>query len=589
MSALKKLHDAESIASVADILGFQTKKLAYILYVQHDSLKYKEFDIPKRSGGVRRIAAPQGGLKLLQRRLADLLQDCLDEINKAAGDNQAKPFSQISHGFKRGLSIRTNAKKHRNRRYVFNVDLTDFFGSINFGRIRGFFIKDKRFHLNPKVATILAQIACFKQSLPQGSPCSPVISNLIGNILDTHLVRLAARTGCIYTRYADDLTFSTNKRCFPGSIAIHSDDDNHAWMPGPELLRLVNHSGFAINQKKTRMQYRCSRQEVTGLVVNEKVNIRREYRHNTRAMAHRLFTKGNFLLPTYGKDTNGNYLLEMKPGSLNQLHGRLGFIDGIDRDNMGKLPISKESQIKSKETIYRRFLFYKEFYAASNPVLICEGWTDYVYIENALRQLASHYPSLISSDDNGKVTFSIKRFKYPPKSSRSHTAEILGIKGGVGDFINFINSYKREFDRFSVPGMEEPVILLIDNDDGGNKVLNCVFSMLGIENKEIRKEKKKTAYIHVYRNLYLIPTPLQEKQHTSQIEDFFDPSTLEIKINGKSFNRSNEDATATTYGKAVFARKIVEEMASSINFEGFVPLLDRIEKVIEIHYAQRKK
>lgn len=589
MSALKKLHDAESIASVAGALGFQTKKLAYILYAEPDSSKYKEFDIPKRSGGVRRIAAPQGGLKLLQRRLADLLQDCLDEINNAASDNQAKPCNQISHGFKRSLSIRTNAKKHRNRRYVFNVDLTDFFGSINFGRVRGFFIKDKRFHLNPKVATIFAQIACYKQSLPQGSPCSPVVSNLIGNILDTHLVRLAARTGCIYTRYADDLTFSTNKRCFPRSIAIQSDDDNHVWIPGPELLRLVNHSGFAINHKKTRMQYRDSRQEVTGLVVNKKVNIRREYRHNTRAMAHRLFTKGSFLLPTYEKGEKGNYSIEMKPGSLNQLHGRLGFIDGIDRSNLEILSTSKEAQIKSKETIYRRFLFYKEFYAASSPVLICEGWTDYVYIENALRKLVSYYPSLISLDNDGKVTFSIKRFKYPLKSSRSHTAEILGIKGGVGDFINFINSYKREFDRFSVPGMEEPVILLIDNDDGGNKVLNCVFSMLEIDDKEIRKEKKKTAYIHVYRNLYLIPTPLQEKQHTSQIEDLFDASTLEIKLNGKSFNRSNEDATATTYGKAVFARKIVEEMASSINFEGFVPLLDRIAKVIEIHYAQRKK
>jgi RNA-directed DNA polymerase len=353
MSALKKLHDAKTIADVAGILGFHAKKLAYILYVQPDSHKYKEFGIPKKSGGVRRIAAPQGGLKLLQRRLADLLQDCLDEINKnAAGDSQAKPLGQISHGFKRGLSIRTNARKHRNRRYVFNIDLIDFFGSINFGRVRGFFIKDERFHLNPKVATIFAQIACFKQSLPQGSPCSPIVSNLIGNILDTHLVKLAARTGCIYTRYADDLTFSTNKLCFPRSIAIQSDDDNHVWMPGSELLRLVTYSGFAINQKKTRMQYRCSRQEVTGLVVNKKVNIRREYRHNTRAMAHRLFKKGSFLLPTSEKDANGNYSLETKPGSINQLHGRLGFIDGIDRYNIEILSTAKESQLKSKETIY---------------------------------------------------------------------------------------------------------------------------------------------------------------------------------------------------------------------------------------------
>jgi RNA-directed DNA polymerase len=585
MSALKRLKNATTIAEVADILGFKTKALAYILYRQPDSFKYKEFDIPKKSGGVRHIAAPQGGLKLLQRRLADVLQECLNEINNATASDQSKPFVDVSHGFKRKLSIRTNAKKHRNRRYVFNVDLIDFFGSINFGRVRGFFIKDARFCLNPKIATILTQIACFKQSLPQGSPCSPVISNLIGNILDTHLVKLAARTGCIYTRYADDLTFSTNKRCFPKSIAVQSDDDNHIWIPGSELLRLVKHSGFEINPKKTRMQFHCSRQEVTGLVVNKKVNIRREYRHNVRAMAHHLFTKGSFLLPVYEKNANGDYSLEMKPGNLNQLHGMLGFIDGIDRYNIERVSTAKESQIKSKETIYRRFLFYKEFYAASKPVLICEGWTDYVYIENALRQLASNYPSLISLDDNEKVNFLIKRFKY----SRSHTTEILGINGGVGDLKRFIPLYKSEFECFSAPGMEQPVILLVDNDKAGNEVLGVVNNMVKRSKKTRTKVDDSELYIHIHRNLYLILTPLQSGRSESQIEDLFDASTLGIEIDGKSFNRSDGKATETTYGKAVFAHKVVQEMASSINFEGFVPLLDRIAKVIESHYAQRKK
>jgi RNA-directed DNA polymerase len=589
MSVLKKLHDAQSIADVAGILGFKTKKLAYILYVQPESLKYKEFVIPKKSGGTRSIAAPQGGLKFLQRRLADILQDCLSEIdNNVTNDEKSKSFDQISHGFRRGFSIRTNAKKHRNRRYVFNVDLTDFFISINFGRVRGFFIKDKRFHLNPKVATIFAQIACFKQRLPQGSPCSPVISNLIGNILDTHLVKLAAQTGCTYTRYADDLTFSTNKRCFPQSIATQSNDNDHVWIAGSELLRLVNYSGFEINPKKTRMQYHFSRQEVTGLVVNKKVNVKREYRHNVRAMLHHLFKKGKFFLPVYKKDENGDYFSDLKPGSLNQLHGRLGFIDSIDRYNTEILSASNkshESQIKSKETIYRRFLFYKEFYVAAKPVLICEGKTDYTYIENALRQLVSSYPSLVSLDDNGKVTFAIRRFK----DYKSHTAETLGIKGGVGDLKKFIPTYKSEFKHFlAAPGMKEPVILLVDNDKAGREVLSVVSNMVKKGNKAKLTIDNDGSYIKVCHNLYLILTPLQEGQTESQIEDLFDASTLGIEIDGKSFNRSDEPATETTYGKAVFARKVVEEKASSINFEGFVPLLDRILKVIERHYTQRK-
>jgi RNA-directed DNA polymerase len=293
--------------------------------------------------------------------------------------------------------------------------------------------------------------------------------------------------------------------------------------------------------------------------------------------------KGSFFIPTYQQGENGNYSLEMKPGNLNQLHGRLGFIDNIDRYNTELL--SAESQKKSKETVYRRFLFYKEFYVASKPVLICEGWTDYVYIENALRQLAPNYPSLVSLDSNGKATFGFRRFK----NTRSHTAEIIGIKGGVGDLKNFIPLFKSEFEHFSAPGMKEPVILLVDNDKAGKEVLGVVCNMQKKSKRTKTKIDKDESYIHVHRNLYIISTPLQEGQLESQIEDLFNAATLGIEIEGKSFNRSDEKATETTYSKAVFARKVVEERASSINFEGFIPLLDRIEKVIESHYAQRKE
>ena len=176
----------------------------------------------------------------------------------------------------------------------------------------------------------------------------------------------------------------------------------------------------------------------------------------------------------------------------------------------------------------------------------------------------------------------LKRFK----DSRSRTAEILGIKGGTGDFKKFVPSYKSEFEHFPDDGMKEPVILLVDNDKAGKEVLGVVANMKK-GGKARQRIDNNEPYIHIHRNLYLILTPLQGNKEESKIEDLFDASTLEIKIDGKSFNPSNEDATEKTYGKAVFARKVVEEMASSINFEGFIPLLDRITKVIEIHYAQR--
>ncbi len=291
MSKLAELKSAAGRDDVAKLLQMNLKGLTAILYTIPIPNHYTTtFEIPKRGGGVRVIKAPDDKLKLLQHKLSKLLQDCLDEIN------QAKPkMDRIVHGFKRDRSIVSNAKEHRHRRWVFNIDLKDFFPSIHFGRVRGLFIKDKNFALNPAVATILAQIACDGNALPQGSPCSPVISNLVAHVLDMHIVRLAARVGCTYSRYADDLTFSINKKDFPAEIAgVDQTQSPHIWVPGRQLQEIITHSDFKVNTKKTHMQYRDSRQDVTGLVVNRKVNIRREYRHSVRAMVHRLFRTGKF-------------------------------------------------------------------------------------------------------------------------------------------------------------------------------------------------------------------------------------------------------------------------------------------------------
>jgi hypothetical protein len=183
MSRLKNLKSAVTLGDLAGLLQFKPSRLSYILYKQPTPSKYTTFEIPKRKGGIRTIKAPFPPLKLVQQRLSILLQDCVDEINKAKNGED-----RIAHGFKRKRSIITNARQHRNRRYVFNIDLEGFFPAINFGRVRGYFIKDKSFTLAERVATVIAQIACHENALPQGSPCSPVISNLIAHALDIHLV-----------------------------------------------------------------------------------------------------------------------------------------------------------------------------------------------------------------------------------------------------------------------------------------------------------------------------------------------------------------------------------------------------------------
>jgi RNA-directed DNA polymerase len=333
-------------------------------------------------------------------------------------------------------------KRHRNRRWVFNLDLQDFFPCVHFGRVRGFFIKDKNFALHKDVATVLAQIACDGNALPQGSPCSPVISNLIAHALDMHIVRLAAKVGCSYSRYADDLTFSTNKKQFPKEIACQEELELHRWRPGTELLEIITHSDFKVNEKKTRMQYRDSRQDVTGLIVNRKINVPREYRHNVRAMVHSLFRKGSFQI--YGSvTTDGVTMLGMRDGSLDELQGRLGFIDGIDLYNKTVADAKDEpNHLSTKESMYRQFLIYRDFYTAEKPVILCEGKTDIVYIKHATRSLAPQFPELVETVE-GELRLKVRLYKYP----KSSTGRILGLKDGGSSHLNkFITTYKRDTD-----------------------------------------------------------------------------------------------------------------------------------------------
>lgn len=579
MSQLAALQAASTLHDVAALLGFKASSLAFILYKKPAVDKYRKFDIPKRMGGVRQITAPADDLKLLQRRLADLLQNCQDEINQKLGRTDDGPNpDRLAHGFKRRRSIITNAKAHRRRRFVFNLDLENFFPSINFGRVRGYFLKDKNFALKPTVATVIAQIACFEGALPQGSPCSPVISNLIGHVLDIHLVKLAAKEGCRYTRYADDLTFSTNKPEFPASIAVRSALNEHEWEIGPSLAALIAKGGFAANVKKTRMQYRDSRQEVTGLVVNRKVNVRAEYRHSVRAMVHHLFTKGSFFFESIVIDPTGAKTVVQQPGRLEQLHGMLGFIDGVDLQHRKRPAGSRRSpeDLSSKELIYRRFLLYKDFYASSVPVLVCEGKTDNVYITHAIRSLANAYPKLATVDPNGKIAILLRRFRY----SGTSTGRILGLGGGTGDLTHFLRTYLTEARRFKAPGMQHPVIVLIDNDQGAN----AIYSLIG----QLKKSPKPTGlenFIHLDGNLYVVPTPVGPKNAPSMIEDFFDLKTRSMQLKGKSFDPSNDYETATHYGKSDFAHKIVQPNATSIDFTNFKPILDRFVEVIDAHAA----
>ena len=563
MSFLTILKNAKSLHDVADLLRYKPKSLSYVIYKM--PVKYETFTVPKRTGGVRTISAPRPELKLLQRRLSDGLQSCWDEINTAK-----KITKPISHGFRKGASILTNASVHRGRRFVFNVDIKDFFDSINFGRVYGFFVKNKDFALSENVAKILAAIACHDGKLPQGSPCSPIISNLIGQILDIRLAQLAHRHGCSYSRYADDLTFSTNERIFPSAIA--SSNIDHSWVAGVALSKIIEKAGFQLNPKKTRMQYLDSRQEVTGLIVNRRINTRPEYRRLTRAMTHQLVTTGKFQITAMKADALGKLVPSKIDGNIRHLQGMFGFIDWIDwrykkaRGTLAGMP-------SSIDKVYKRFLMHRDFWASSLPVILCEGKTDSVYLRGAIRRLATAHPNLVLMSAAGKAEYKVRFFNYSYTSQR-----ILDLSGGASVVKKFITEYIKSVKKTPAPANQKPLIVLLDNDSGGKVFYSLI------------KEYKKTPvngmddFYHLAANVYVVFTPIAKPSDNSSIEDFFEPALLATKIDGKSFNADNEGLDKNTeYGKADFATKVVRPNIAKINFDKFDPILARLEGVIEAH------
>jgi hypothetical protein len=429
--------------------------------------------------------------------------------------------------------------------------------------------------LNVDVATVLAQIACHENSLPQGSPCSPVISNLVAHLLDMRLVRLASEAGCTYSRYADDLTFSTNKRDLPPEIALPSGDEgvgSHLWLPGEALRTVIQSAGFRINAQKTHLMYRASRQNVTGLVVNQKISVRREYRHNVRAMVHGLTKTGHFeLLGVTQKD--GQAVLEKRPGTPNELHGMLGFIDSIDDYNRTQTSDSTSNTKSSREKVYRDFLIYSIFYAAGTPVIICEGETDNIYLTHAIRSLAADFPALAEIMPDGKIRLKVRLYKYP----RSSTARLLDLNGGSSGLAKFIATYKKETERFAGPGLAEAVVIVYDNDDGAQSIRSAIKNasrMVPIGNEP---------FVHVVKNLYALPTPPAAGTASSKIEDFFDAATKATVIGGKTFNGDKGADRDKHYSKMVFAHQVVRPKAQNLDFSGFRPLLTNLVAAIDKH------
>ena len=262
-----------SARDVAKLLNIEYRRLVYHIYKVPPKKRYKIFELPKKSGGIRQISTPQTALKIIQWKLNQVLQTVYEP----------KPST---HGFVTGKNIVTNAQAHAKKRYILNLDLKDFFPSINFGRVRGMFIATP-YGLTPEVATVLAQICCHNNQLPQGAPTSPIITNMICAKMDSQLQRLAKACKATYTRYADDITFSTTLKKFPESLAkVVTEEGEEKIILGEPLLGVIAENGFQVNENKIRLQTKGNHQEVTGLTANKFPNVDRRFIRQVRAMLH---------------------------------------------------------------------------------------------------------------------------------------------------------------------------------------------------------------------------------------------------------------------------------------------------------------
>jgi RNA-directed DNA polymerase len=338
---LQLLNFSKKIISKEKTIPFTITQLNF--YISKDSKKfnsdkkfYNTFEIKKKSGAPRTIHAPCKGLLEFQKTL-NIILHALHTPHEAA------------NGFVPNKSIINNAKKHVGKNYVYNIDLKDFFPSIDAARVWGR-LTVPPFNLGSsgkrkQIANMVKTLCCHTMIverivdsnwikletsvLPQGAPTSPTLTNAICERMDIKLTGLANRFNLDYTRYADDITFSSNHNTYKllsnKEEAIFEKETTF----DIELRRIIEDQKFQIKETKIRLQKRGYRQEVTGLIVNDKINIKRSY---IKTLRHNLY-----LWEKYGYDKTyelflNRYLKEKghtkkgNPNMLMVLEGKLLYL-----------------------------------------------------------------------------------------------------------------------------------------------------------------------------------------------------------------------------------------------------------------------
>jgi RNA-directed DNA polymerase len=260
-----------------------------------ESCFYRTFQIPKKRGGERQIDAPYPSLKMVQNWI-------YNEILKKFRSHFAV------NSFVAQKSIINNAKIHVNQPNILKIDIQDFFPSINFSTVFYLFYN---FGYTRKVSFYLAKLCTLNDSIPQGAPTSPCISNLIFRDIDWQLYKLAKKSNLKYSRYADDI-------CFSGIISKELKINIIR-----SIKKILIKRGFKVNNTKTAFLHKNQRQIVTGIIVNEKLSVKKEYERKIRQEL--------YYIQKYGIKSHLGFIGEKRNNYLKHLLGKIEFICQVSK------------------------------------------------------------------------------------------------------------------------------------------------------------------------------------------------------------------------------------------------------------------
>ena len=275
------------LASIEQDLGFPAKTLYGLS--NNPEKHYRAVRIPKRDGGVRKLSVPDPILKRVQRAIADQILAYY-------------PVSRYATAYTVGSSVQRNARPHVGKGKLLKLDIEGFFDHITYSRVKNIVFYEEKF--SEPIRVLLTMLCYYKESLPQGAPSSPAITNIIMYEFDETVGAYCRARGVAYTRYCDDMTFSGN-----------FDEKEIIVFVRGELKKL----GLFLKNRKTAVVPATKRQTVTGIVVNEKVNLSRDYKKKIR--------QEMYYIGRFGVDEHLKRLgIADKRGYLNSLKGRIAFV-----------------------------------------------------------------------------------------------------------------------------------------------------------------------------------------------------------------------------------------------------------------------